>query len=212
MCSDGRRDRQDAARAAARRGRRAAGRAADELVDRGVERQRARLDLFAQRVPRGESVLARDHRLRVVQREASARELGRRHLRKRGQRREALRARPRSCACAACSSDLACFFSCSRFGRSGSVARVIQPPCLSLWFANRQHGGVRAVDRRGMTVGLALRANPRAPFAERRAVAGREMTSDPISGSDRASCPPIPTASPLRDEDPVVRRAVTRRR
>ncbi len=41
--------------------------------------------------------------------------------------------------------DLACFFSCSRFGRSGSWRGVIHPPCWSLWFANRQHGGVHAV-------------------------------------------------------------------
>ena len=48
---------------------RAAGRAANEFVDRGVERQRARLDLLAQRIPRREAVLARDHGLRVVQRQ-----------------------------------------------------------------------------------------------------------------------------------------------
>src|SRR5512145_2067176 len=34
----------------------------------------------------------------------------------------------------------------------------------ALWFANRQHGGVGAVSGAAMTVGLALRANPRAPF------------------------------------------------
>ena len=35
----------------------------------------------------------------------------------------------------------------------------------ALWFADRQHGGVVAVRLAAMTVGLALRANPRAPVA-----------------------------------------------
>ena len=48
---------------------RAAGGAADELVDGRVERQRARLDFFAQRVPGRESVLARHRRLGVVERQ-----------------------------------------------------------------------------------------------------------------------------------------------
>jgi hypothetical protein len=34
-----------------------------------------------------------------------------------------------------------------------------------MWFADRQHGGVVAVPLAAMTVGLALRANPRAPVA-----------------------------------------------
>ena len=66
---------------------------------------------------------------------------------------------------AAWSSDLACFFSCSRFGRSGSWFVVdIHPPCFGLWFATRQHGGVESRRVKPMTVGLALRANPHASF------------------------------------------------
>ncbi len=55
---------------------RAAGGAADELVHGRIERQRARLDFFAQRVPGRESVLARDRRLRVVQRQIRGADLG----------------------------------------------------------------------------------------------------------------------------------------
>ena len=47
---------------------RAASRATDELVNRSLERQRARLDFLAQRVPGGESVFASHHRLSIVQR------------------------------------------------------------------------------------------------------------------------------------------------
>ena len=68
---------------------RAAGRAADELVDRRVERQRARLDFFAQRVPGRESVLARDDRLRVVQRQILDVDLVEGLARERGQDGEA---------------------------------------------------------------------------------------------------------------------------
>ena len=64
---------------------RAAGGAADELVDRRVERQRARLDFFAQRVPGRESVLARDRRLRVVQRQIGGADLVEGLARERGQ-------------------------------------------------------------------------------------------------------------------------------
>lgn len=46
----------------------------DELLGRGIERERELFDAFAQIVPRGEPVLACHHRLRVVQREAAARE------------------------------------------------------------------------------------------------------------------------------------------
>ena len=48
---------------------------------------------------------------------------------------ENVRARSRRAARAACSNDLACFLSCSRFGRSGSgdgICDVIGPPCLRL--------------------------------------------------------------------------------
>jgi hypothetical protein len=48
---------------------RAAGCAADEFVDGCAERQGPGLDFFAQRRPRRESVLARDHGLRVVERQ-----------------------------------------------------------------------------------------------------------------------------------------------
>src|SRR5262252_6323767 len=46
---------------------RAAGGAADELVDGRIERQRARLDFFAQGVPGCESVFARNRRLGIMQ-------------------------------------------------------------------------------------------------------------------------------------------------
>src|SRR5258708_38956089 len=52
-----------------RRAGRAAGGVADELVDGRAERQRARLDFLAQRVPGRKSVLTRDRRLRIVQRQ-----------------------------------------------------------------------------------------------------------------------------------------------
>jgi len=55
---------------------RAAGRAADKLLDGPVKRERARLHLIAQRLPRREAVLARHHRLRVVQRECGLAQLG----------------------------------------------------------------------------------------------------------------------------------------
>src|SRR6187551_3587660 len=47
----------------------AACRATDELVDRMLERQGARLHFLAQRVPGDEAVLAGDHGLGIVQRE-----------------------------------------------------------------------------------------------------------------------------------------------
>src|SRR5213082_1985785 len=45
----------------------AVGRCFEELVDRSVELERHLLDVLAQLVPRREPVLARDHRLRIVQ-------------------------------------------------------------------------------------------------------------------------------------------------
>ena len=56
--------------------RRAAGRGADELLDGGVERERARLDFVAKRLPRRQAMLARDDRLRVVQGERDLAQLG----------------------------------------------------------------------------------------------------------------------------------------
>ena len=46
-----------------------------------------------------------------------------------------------SCASAAWSNDLACFFSCSRFGRSGRWLGVIHPPCSA---CGSQPGGTAA--------------------------------------------------------------------
>ena len=54
----------------------AAGRRFDELLHGGADRQRPLLDPLAQRVPRVEPVLARDNRLRVVQRQRRPREIG----------------------------------------------------------------------------------------------------------------------------------------
>ena len=68
---------------------RAAGSAADELVDGGIERQRTRLDLFTQRVPGWESVLARHCRLRIVQRKIRSGNLIERFAFQRGQGGEA---------------------------------------------------------------------------------------------------------------------------
>ena len=48
----------------------------DESVDCGGELERQLLDVLAQRLPRIETVLAGDHRLRVVQRDRPAREVG----------------------------------------------------------------------------------------------------------------------------------------
>jgi len=53
-----------------------AGGAAHELVHGGFEGQRALLDVLAQRVPGREAVLARDHRLGVVQRKRERAEPG----------------------------------------------------------------------------------------------------------------------------------------
>ena len=64
-------------------------------------------------------------------------------------------------------SDFAWVLSCSRFGRSGSGRGIVRPPCLLLRFASRRHGGVRPSFEAPMTVGLALRANPQAPFVRR---------------------------------------------
>ena len=121
--------------------RRAAGRAADELVDRRVERQRARLDFFAQRVPRREAVLARDRP--TARRAARDR---RRAISSSGLPASAGRIAKRcsasgSRACAASSSDFACFFSCSRFGRAGSSRSAYDLHASALWFADRRHGG-----------------------------------------------------------------------
>src|SRR5690606_3644866 len=55
--------------------RRASGRTTHEFVNRSGERQRALLDVLAQPVPRLEAVLARDHGLRIVQRETDPGEL-----------------------------------------------------------------------------------------------------------------------------------------
>ena len=52
-----------------RASRRAAGCASNELVHSCGEGERAFLYVLAQRIPRGKAVLARDHRLRIVQRE-----------------------------------------------------------------------------------------------------------------------------------------------
>jgi hypothetical protein len=78
--------RQQPLRAAGRPSRRAA----NELLDGGLERERARLDLLAQRVPGVEPVLARDHRLRVVEREADLDQLVRRFVGEGGQPAEAI--------------------------------------------------------------------------------------------------------------------------
>jgi hypothetical protein len=67
-----------------------AGCAANELVDRRLERQRARLDFFAQGVPRREPVFARDRRLRIVQRQIDRADLVERLSRERGQHGESL--------------------------------------------------------------------------------------------------------------------------
>ena len=143
---------------------RAAGGAADELVDRRVERQRARLDFFAQRVPGRESVLARNRRLGVVQRQIRRVAIRRATcLKARAGSRSAASA-SRSRALAASSSDFACFFSCSRLGRAGSSRDGIQPPCFSPVVRRQAARRLSAVDRAVVTVGLALRANPRAPF------------------------------------------------
>ena len=114
-----------------RAARRAAGGASDELVDGGVERQRPRLDFLAQRVPGREAVLTRDRRLRVVQRQIGGGDLVERLARERRAGSAKRRSASGSRAFAASSSDFACFFSCSRFGRAGSSRDGIQPPCFS---------------------------------------------------------------------------------
>jgi hypothetical protein len=66
----------------------AIGRSLDELIDCGSEFEREFLDAFAQRIPRSETVFARDHALSVVQGERDVRELPGGFLRKRRERPE----------------------------------------------------------------------------------------------------------------------------
>ena len=133
---------------------------------RRVERQRARLDFLAQRIPRRKSVLARD---RPTARRAAPRSpaaISSRDLPdERGQDGEAReRVRLARLARRRAATSLA-----SSVVRDSDVraARVTayNLHASALWFADRQHGGVVAVSRAAMTVGLALRANPRAPVA-----------------------------------------------
>ncbi len=65
----------------------------DELVHRGGELERQLIDALVQRLPRIEPVLAGDHRLRVVEREWSARESGVRDVREGWQNPESLEGR-----------------------------------------------------------------------------------------------------------------------
>ncbi len=152
--------REEPFRAAAR----AASRAADELVDRGFERERSRLDFLAQRVPRVKAVLARDGRLRVVQREIGGGDRLQRLACERRQRsridavppgRAPLRHRAATSLASSVVRDS------DGQGARGSAYNLHAQPCGS------QTGGtaVSADGRAAMTVGLALRANPLAPFA-----------------------------------------------
>src|SRR6185369_14349713 len=61
----------------------------DELARGGVEVERSLLDVLEQRVPGREAMLARDHRLRVVERERSSGEVVVARVLMRGKRAEA---------------------------------------------------------------------------------------------------------------------------
>ena len=68
----------------------AVGRRLDELIHRGAELERQLFDALVQRLPGIEAVLARDHRLRVVERERPSREIGVGEVRERRQNPESL--------------------------------------------------------------------------------------------------------------------------
>ena len=81
--------------------RSAVGGGLDELARGGVEVERQLLDLLAQRVPGWEAVLARDDRLRVVERERRAGEVVVARVLQRGERAEARQRGGISVACGA---------------------------------------------------------------------------------------------------------------
>ncbi len=141
----------------------AAGGAPDELVDGGVERERARVDLVAQRVPGRESVLACDHGLRVVQRERELAELGSTLSGEGGQHGEASQRR-RILRRRGVQQRLGLLLQLFEIRTIGKCARRHTTSMLEPVVRKQAARRCMAVSRGDMTVGLALRANPQAPF------------------------------------------------
>ncbi len=113
--------------------------AADELVHRRVERHRARLDLLPECVPREKPVLAGDHRLRVVERQARDVEIGDRRLRKGRQLHESAERR-RIVRLRRVQERLGLLLQIVQMWTVRELAGHTTSMLLSLWFANRQHG------------------------------------------------------------------------
>ena len=113
-------------------------------------------------------MLAGDHGLRVVERWIACADLFDRLARKRGQRGEAAE-RVRVARLRRMEQGLGLLLQLLEIWAVRQLARHRTTSMLGLWFASRQHGGVGAVGpEERMTVGLALRANPRAPFVRAR--------------------------------------------
>lgn len=128
-----------------RAGKTAVGGRLRQRVGGGLQREPAGFHLVAQRVPRVEAVLTGHDRLRVVQLQvvhAAPRPKGR-SRRQRGEAAQRLGVADLRVA----QQTFGLFFRCSREGRSGSWRDGdMRPPCWGLWFADRQHGGTRAVE------------------------------------------------------------------
>jgi hypothetical protein len=144
-------------------GGRAARRAADELVERGVERQRARLHLFAQRRPRRKSVLASDHRLGIVQGETRCGTLVNGPAGVRRQSSKPLE-RGRVAILRGAKQRLGLLLQLFEIRAGWQLARRHTTSMLQPVVRKQAARRRTCRDRKRMTVGLALRANPPAPF------------------------------------------------
>ncbi len=122
----------------------AAARASNEFVDRGLKRQCSSVDFLAQGRPGWKPVIARDHGLRVVEREIEDGDLLDRFARKRGQGRKAPE-RVIVASVRGMEQGLGLLLQLFEIRAIGQLARHRTTSMLGLWFASRQHGGVGAV-------------------------------------------------------------------